>query len=191
MSDDATDRRGAQLPLIPSDDDGGEALRRAIEGPRGPGRPAGSPNKRTEAVVEYMLRRYRSPLEALAGIYSRPLGAVLADLADALEVMGVRAKPSWGQVLDVLRLQVAAAKELAPYLHQKQPTAVEVDAKGSIPIGIFLSPEAAEGLEHAVSQGQLTIDASVTDFEENQEVTGEAGEQLDASELDAEGKSDE
>lgn len=179
MSDDGRPV-AAQLPLLPAGDDGGEALRRAVEGPRGPGRPAGSPNKRTEAVVEYMLARYRSPLEALAGIYSKPVGDLAAELA---ELVG-GSRPSWSQILELLRLQIAAAKELAPYLHQKQPTAVEVEGSGAIPIGIFLSPEAATGLEHALQGDALTIDATISGSEENQEVSAERAAELDNGDLD-------
>lgn len=186
-----SDEQGRQLPLMPGQDDGGDALRRAVQ-PKGPGRPPGSPNQRTEAVVDYMLSRYRSPLEALAKAYSMPLADLVKVMQDAAETAGLSKKMTTRDLLDLLRLQISAAKELAPYLHQKQPTAIEVDNSGVIPISIMVDPGLANepGLAHALQGDSLTLDARVVNNEENQGVSDDDDDVSDASKLDA-GSNDE
>jgi hypothetical protein len=103
------------LPLGLVDSDG-RAQRSApgqVVAKRGAGRPPGARNKRTEAFREYLLSRYRSPLTVLAEIYTRPV----ADLARELAC----------PVKDALKMQMDAARELAPYLHSKAP--IEVTGK--------------------------------------------------------------
>ncbi|CAA7621155.1 hypothetical protein [Magnetospirillum sp. UT-4] len=123
----------ALLPLLPADQVAelpeGTAERRAAiaNAPRGRGRPPGAINKTTAAWRDYLLSRYRSPLEALAETYSRPV----EDLAQQLQCKPVEA----------FKIQVQAAAELAPYLHGKMP--VEVNLQGSAPILQIVAPEAA------------------------------------------------
>jgi hypothetical protein len=110
---------------------------------KGVGRPAGSRNKRTQEWTEYLLSRFRSPLLVLAETYSRPV----ADLAAELGVTRAEA----------FALQLAAAKELAPYLHQRQPLAVNLDGKGVMALTLWATP----ALEGAAEVGEgLVIDAT-------------------------------
>ena len=180
-----------QLPLLPAGDDGGRgALTAAVGGSRGPGRPPGSPNKRTEAMVEHLLSRYRSPLEALATIYSMPLRDLIEQIGTIWQEYGERedglppVRLSFGQIMQILQMQVNAARELAPYVHQKQPTAIEVDGAGAIPLAIFVTPELAKGMEHALGDGAFNIDANVIESEENQPLSKTAADKLDGKELD-------
>lgn len=116
----AADHRGhallpaQQLGLLPDQ----EAATPAGEGGKRPGRPPGSVNKRTAEWVEYIEARYRSPLVFLAEAFNRPVGVLAAELGC--------------EPLEAFKLQVDAAKNLAPYLHQKQPLAVQVDGKGVV-----------------------------------------------------------
>ena len=101
------------------------------------GRPPGARNKSTDEWVSYFLGRYRSPLTALAELYSRPLEA----LVDDLQAMADKHKSwietkdggRWERVaispLDVLKMQRDAATALLPYIHKKQPLDLQVDMR--------------------------------------------------------------
>lgn len=87
---------------------------------RGPGRPAGSPNRATSRVREYLMAKgYRDPMEHLAAV-------VAMDLKQLVE-LGLEVK-------DALALQVKAADALMPYWHQQQPKAVEHKIEGARPL---------------------------------------------------------
>lgn len=109
------------------------------------GRPPGSRNRRTQEWVDLILGQYRSPLLFLATIYNRT-PQQLAEQADLRKWQPALSGEDHGKwVLDTgeaLRMQIAAAKELAPFLHQKLPTALEVSGKsagvilvGELPVG--------------------------------------------------------
>ncbi len=89
-----------------------------VEARRGPGRPPGSENRNTSEWVAFIQRNYRSPLLFLADI-------TVADTFDLAKRM--RCKP-----IEALAMQKAAAGELAPYLHRKQPIAI--DAGEGVPM---------------------------------------------------------
>lgn len=84
------------------------------------GRPKGAGNKRTAAVRDYLLARYRHPLEALAALYSMPT----ADLARDLDC----------DRKDALALQVRAAEKVAEYVESKMPTALAVSHDADVPM---------------------------------------------------------
>lgn len=120
-----------QLDLLPlrKADQGAEAENR-LSTSAGKGRPAGSKNRRTQEMADFILSQYRSPLIALAETYSRPVQDLAKELAcDKLEAF---------------KLQMAAAKELAPYVHQKMPMAVDVGEGGLIGLTINLGNHANE-----------------------------------------------
>ena len=75
-------------------------------------------NYPTEESVDDVLSRYASPLVRLAEICSRPVEQLAAELGCTRS--------------QALRLQITAAKELAPYLHQKQPVADRAESKGVV-----------------------------------------------------------
>lgn len=117
----------ATLPLIDTGADvQGMALAKGARS--GPGRPKGSKNKSSEEWAEYILNQYRSPLIFLAETYNRPVGLLAAELkCDRLEAF---------------KIQLVAAKDLAPYVHQKQPQALELGGeKGLVPLVLGVSAD--------------------------------------------------
>lgn len=85
----------------------------------GPGRPLGSPNKRTEDLRRFLLARFKHPVVALAEIYSIPTNELAASL-------GMK-------VADVFALQIRAAAECAPYVDSKMPARIAISDSSSLP----------------------------------------------------------
>jgi hypothetical protein len=112
---------------------------KARSGPQG-GRPAGSRNRRTEEWVQHLLSRYRSPLVGLLEIYSRPVG----ELCGILDC----------DPLEAFKVQQAAMIAALPYIHQKQPMAVNVSSKsaGLIMIGSFDADDGSDAPLMTLSQ---------------------------------------
>ncbi len=129
------------LPELPLDS--GFAAQ-ADAGPRrGPGRPPGAKNKNTEAWREYLLSKYRNPLEVLAQTYS----CSVAQLAAALGKIG---PVTFDQAVELFKLQIQAAKELAPYVNQKMPLAIDTgDGAGLIQLVINQGLAQQQGVQDA------------------------------------------
>jgi hypothetical protein len=123
-----------QLALLPLDK-AIEANNVQAPGPRGPGRPPGAKNKNTEAWREYFLGKYRSPLEVLFQTFSMPLD-------DLRTIIG-------GSKADAFKIQLQAAKEAAPYVHQKMPMAIEAGEGGLIQLSINTGAAQAQGVQNA------------------------------------------
>lgn len=93
----------------------------AIPSARRPrGRPKGAKNRRTEAVTAWLLQQHRHPLSVMMEAYSM----TPAELAKAI---GIK-EPDAYQLLDLFKLQVRMAEAVAPYVAQRQPQAVAVNA---------------------------------------------------------------
>lgn len=148
---DVAARQAEQLALLPTPaaladraaDD--EAARRS-----GPGRPPGSRNKRTEEWVEFIQARYRDPLIFLAETWSRPVDVLAAELGCPKD--------------EAFKIQRAAAEAALPYLHQKLPQAVSIDAKSDLTLQLVMP--SADGYV-ARQAGVQIIEATIV---ENQEV---------------------
>jgi hypothetical protein len=131
---------GEQLPLLEPEAIAPEEAERRRAGIVG--RPPGSRNKRTQQWVDFILANFESPLITLAKIYTSDTAALARKLACTLE--------------DALRIKISAAKELAPYLHQKQPIAVQVSSAGTVTLVIEeLDREAGSGEEIRVIDGTI------------------------------------
>ena len=150
-------KRQAQLSMLPVSERG-DRDDLAPEGPARRGRPPGAKNKRTEAWQDYLLGKYRSPLEVLAQTYSRPTAELARELGCTL--------------LEAFKEQIAAAKDLAPFLHQKMPQAIDLKGVPVVPLTINL------GVGVAAS-------AAIGQNEENQGVIEIAGRVVGREELDA------
>lgn len=91
------------------------------------GRPAGARNRKSVDVERwYFAKGYVDPLQRLAELVTED-PRVLVEWFD--EHAGVDAegnKRRGPAILDVVRMQIAAAGELMPYLHGKKPTQVEI-----------------------------------------------------------------
>lgn len=157
---DPPDDESQQLDLIGPDDDG-EALAfgqtmDGLERRRGPGRPAGSKNKRTEEWLEYLQSQYTSPLVALAKTWSADTEKLAAKLRTSRE--------------KAFEIQQSAARASLPYWHQKQPVAVEIDAKGHATIEMHVSPQlAAKVNAGAVGEGMIVIEGEIIDDDDDKE----------------------
>lgn len=149
-----------QLPELPLD----SALEAWDIAPkaRGRGRPPGAKNKSTEEWREYLLTRGQSPLVVLQQTFSMSVG----ELALAL---GKTGHLTFDQALELYKLQIMAAKELAPYLHSKMPQAVDVGGEGGlIQLVINHGAAARQGVQDA---GGAAFQVLNTPDEENQLVT--------------------
>jgi hypothetical protein len=94
-----------------------------------PGRRKGSRNRRTEAMAQYLLAKYRHPLERLAQIYSAPTEELAASLGcTKLEALAEQ------------RLSIIAA---LPYVQPKLPLAVDLTNHKVITLTINEDPHVA------------------------------------------------
>lgn len=145
-----------ELPLDSGFDRQGSA------GPRGRGRPPGAKNKNTEEWRKFLLATGRSPLEVLQQTFS----CSIEQLARAL---GRDAPVTFEQALELYKLQIQAAKELAPYVHQKMPLAIDNgNGGGLIQLVINQGLADAQGIQNAAPQAFKIIN---TPDEENQLVS--------------------
>lgn len=132
--------------------DGKTARERGLPARRGAGRPPGAKNKNTEAWREYILSRYPSPLVGLAETYSRPLGDLATELSCTRK--------------EAFDIQQRCMEAVLPYVHQKQPQAVELSDGGlmTLVIGKIEARSAA-------SAPGLTLEPVDLEIEENQGFT--------------------
>jgi hypothetical protein len=115
---------------------------------RGPGRPAGSPNRSTAKVREFLIARgYRDPMEQLAAVAAMDLNDLVA--------LGIDAK-------DALALQIKAADALMPYWHQQQPKPTAVQATPVRHLIVIADGAALKG-----EQDQRVVDVTATGSHES------------------------
>lgn len=96
---------------------------------RGRGRPPGSSNKSTDDWRNFLLQRVRSPLLFMADLISADPFA----LAEAIRKSDARDEAAEVSVLAIIQLQRQAAADLAPYLHRKQPIAIDAGEDKPMP----------------------------------------------------------
>lgn len=153
-----------QLPLLPISEVGREIAADNGENPRGVGRPKGAKNRSTKEWTEYVLGQYRSPLIVLAETYSRSIADLAVDLGYDLKTI------TPAQRKELLQLQLQCARELAPYVHQKQPMAIEAGESGLVTLVIGGMPgQTPVGVNDPLA-GMQIIDVTATI---NQQVSGE------------------
>ena len=161
------------LPAMPLRQIGGgaDSAENLSSARRGKGRPAGSKNKNTEEWRNFLMSKYRSPLEVLAETYSR-------SISDLAEELGYLRRDSEGRVLrspkpeefeGLLKIQLQCAKEIAPYLHQKMPQAIDTGENGLMQLIINTGGATAKQVDDA---GVMNLNFIDVESEENQEVSG-------------------
>ena len=133
--------QGSLFGAVPPDPDGVGELAEAAPGERrGRGRPAGSRNRSTQEWSRFILSRYRSPLIGLAEIASATPAELQAALGGpprppAAGGDGAEGDGGGGVSLQAcLSLIMQAQTSLAPYLHQKQPLAIDAGGVGMMTI---------------------------------------------------------
>lgn len=142
------------LPLVDAEDvaralDAGETIKRPV------GRPKGSLNRRTQEMRDYILARYRHPLIGLAETWMRPVEVLAAELGcDRLEAF---------------KVQQAAMRDALPYLEQKLPQALQVDAGGVLPVQVVVSQAMLAG---AIDAQGAPIEAQVIEPENPEKSEG-------------------
>lgn len=131
--------------------------------PKGRGRPPGSRNRRTKATADWLLSLYRSPLAVMAEGYSM-------SPADFLRSAGLRPdeKTEAGEacfsndlLLEAVKLQMRFAEAVAPYVHQRLPLAVQVDAKASVQLSVEGVSVPARGLVAGDREAEDVVDGEV------------------------------
>lgn len=130
--------QGSLFGAVPADPDGVGEL---AEGERrGRGRPPGSRNRTTSDWSRFILSRYRSPLIGLAEIAAATPAELQAALGGPWRAAvpageGREASPESGiSLAECLRIIMQAQASLAPYLHQKQPLAVDTGGGSTLTI---------------------------------------------------------
>lgn len=125
----------------------------AAEGPRRRGRPKGAVNRRSVDLARYIEAQYggMTPGQqsaAVALVTAKELkaakGSVVKALADKAAVL---ARELGCSKLEAWREMRAEREGLMPYVHQKRPQAVELDAKGLVQPVIMLPPAAPRAIE--------------------------------------------
>lgn len=137
-------------------------LQLAVRRRQGTGRPKGAQNAGTKEFRDYLLRHGVSPLEAMMRWALHTPITLAAELGcSPLEAFD-RLKALWA--------------ELAPYLHQRMPLAVQVDQRtaGVLVLG-QLTPDHARALGDQLGVAGLRLVGG--QIEQNQEVSGDDAEQ--------------
>lgn len=143
--------------------DGKIARERGLPARRGAGRPPGSKNKNTEAWREYILARYPSPLVGLAETYSRPVEDLAADLRCSRK--------------DAYVIQLQCMNAVLPYVHQKQPQAVDLGDGGLMTLVI-----GKIDVKSAAEVSELGLEPIDLDIEENQGFIGPENQKSNGAE---------
>lgn len=148
---------GEQLDLLrEAETEQGQA--KIVHVRRGPGRPAGSRNKRTERTIAWLMARHRDPREVLLSITDMHPADLAALLACTLH-----------EALQEIRLAAAA---VLPYVAQKQPLAIDVTGRQVVHLHIDTgSIEPGQG-------GGVGLTARVVDAVQYQEVSDDDAPQV-------------
>ena len=110
-----------------------DALRQLRLRRSGPGRPAGARNKRTQKVAKWFVEKYGDPLSALGEIINTPPDLIYEQMILA---QGGEAKGKRVTGRDAMEFWLTCIKEAVPYVHGKQPIAVDVSGKADAVIFI-------------------------------------------------------
>ena len=93
---------------------------------RGPGRPKGSRNKRSDDLARLIAHKYGDPVEYMASLYAMPFDQ-LVELVKKAD--GGKASKTGDIAIKVLNIQLSAAKAVSEYVHSRKPVEHQVDLK--------------------------------------------------------------
>lgn len=91
------------------------------------GRPPGAKNRRTEAVVGWLLAQHRHPLAVIMEAYT------MSPATFARVALG-EDKPDADRLLEIVKLQLRMAEAALPYVAQKLPQAVQLEGGANLSI---------------------------------------------------------
>jgi len=159
---------------------------KGTSGPKG-GRPKGARNRSTEEWRSFVLSKYRSPLVFLAEMWSRTPAQLAAELglykfhegklvtAPIIDAEGRVMRDEEGHELrqpvlatgEAAAMQQAAAIAALPYLHQKQPLAIETksETRGLLLLGAYDTGGDQAAGDGAVPFAPIVENQQVTDVE--------------------------
>lgn len=105
---------------------------------RGPGRPKGALNKRSEQLAKLVCQQSGDPVLYMASIYATPLDQLveLLKIADPSDKASKRGELA----IKALNVQLAAASAVSPYVHSKKPVESNVNVRSD---GVLIMPTAA------------------------------------------------
>ncbi len=109
-----------------------DALRQVRQA-QGRGRPEGARNKRNEKIAKWFIEKFGDPLSALGEIMNSPLDVLYEQMVLA---QGGEAKGKRVTGRDAIDLKMTAIREALPYIHGKQPIAIDVTGKADAVIFI-------------------------------------------------------
>lgn len=136
---------------------------------RGPGRPPGSRNKRTERTVAFLLARHRDPREVLLEIAE-------ANIADLAALVGC-------SVFEALQEKRIAAAAVLPYLAQRMPLAVDVTQRQVVYLTIN------DGQAELASDAGAGLTARVLDSVEYQRLSSNGDDDVAQSDVSQQAQS--
>ena len=143
------DDDGEQLDLLGMPEPKTAEGRAVLAERRGPGRPVGARNKRTQKTVNWLLQRYQDPRAVLLALAGMPVAEMMAITGcSAMEAIAEK------------RLSAAA---VLPYVAQKQPLAVDVTSHKVVTLSIDMGG----GMGGGNSDTVLTLDAMIRDMDED------------------------
>lgn len=126
----------------------------AIAPRRGPGRPLGARNRRTQEWAQFLTARYGNPLEVLAQMAT-------ASVAELHKQLGCTP-------LEAFQEKRLAAIALLPYMAQRQPLSVDLTNRQVV----YLSISDGAGAADPGDDGHaMTLTGHVVEIVENQEVS--------------------
>lgn len=150
---------GEQLALLAEENDRLDELLPLAPPPakRGPGRPPGARNKRTQQLASYYIGRYGDPLEALLAMGTGDLTHTLQALAETSLATGLPlggggfgAAAKGLTVMELLAFKQRCLETVLPYLHARlAPT----DDKGDPVVPILALGTVRPGAAEAVARG--------------------------------------
>src|SRR5216684_1820724 len=128
---------------------------------RGPGRPPGARNKRTERTVQWLLARHKDPVEGLLEIADMHP----ADLAAMLSCT----------MLEAVQEQRLCRRDALPYVKQRMPLAVDVTNRQVVYLTIN------DGQVEQSAGGEGSIAARILNNVQYQELSEEPADDLSAA----------